>query len=179
MFSVPLELVLVLLHMMGFSSVTDFPPQPDEPPLRSHGLPAFVTSHRSNEWLDVPRLDLADWLWLKWGVIVWKLMWPFSLWATVHVHVNGVSAAGAAGRNNSAAVPRPGEVAEHMRRKHKRLSSFSPLFLPPSHFFFILLYVLFIPISSSVIKSNNAAVPTKTTWCLIFMQWWLDTALQF
>lgn len=128
MFSVSLELVLVLLHMMSFSSITDCPPQPDEPPLRSHGLPAFVTSHRSNEWLDVPRLDLADWLWLKWGVIVWKLMWPFSLWATVHVHVNGVSADGAARRNNSAAVPRPGEVAEHMRRKNKRLSSFFPSF---------------------------------------------------
>lgn len=137
--SVSLELPLVILHMTelfqhyGLSTST----------WRTTTTKSWLVSSRYfAPWLDVPRLDHVDRLWLKWIVTVWKLIRVCSLLATVHVHLNGVSAAGAPRRNHSAAVPRPGEVAGHMRR-----GLWFPPFLPsfpatsPSHLFFILLYL--------------------------------------
>lgn len=124
-----------------------FPPQPDEPPLWSHDLSACVPSHHLNKLLDMPRLVHVDRLWLQEIVIVWKLIWPFSLLATVHVHLDSVPAAGAPRWNNSTVVSRPGEVAKHMlgkevqQHRYPGVFAFSLLFhfnplLSASHLFF-------------------------------------------
>lgn len=73
--------------------------------------PVFLRTVQTKR-LDMPRLVHVDRLWLQAIVIVWKLIWPFSLLATVHVHLDSVPAAGAPRWNNSTVVSQPGEVAK-------------------------------------------------------------------